>query len=132
MVFGFFNVFHIKRFDKYVFRCNKHLQPAVQMIRIFLYSENLMHICERRNNKESIMKTVRTIGTLLIFGISVVLLSGCSTGQSATNYPVGVKQKRVNYTATNGRSPVVKSGKVASPPPKNYVVPSNKKSPLYK
>jgi hypothetical protein len=78
------------------------------------------------------MKTVRTIGTLLILGISVVLLSGCSTGKSATNYPVGVKQKRVNYTATSGRTPVIKSGKLASPPPKNYVVPSSKKSPLYK
>lgn len=79
------------------------------------------------------MKSGRIIGLICVFTLSLFLLAGCSTSSNTANYPVGMKKKRVNYTATSTKSPVVSSSsKVGNPPPKNYVVPRTSKDPLYK
>lgn len=79
------------------------------------------------------MKAGRIIGTICVFTLSIFLLAGCNTSSNTTsNYPVGMKKKRVNYTAHSSKAPVVKSNKVGNPPPKNYVIPGNSKDPLYK
>lgn len=79
------------------------------------------------------MKSGRIIATISVFLLSLFLLAGCSTTDTTTKaYPVGKKSKRVNYTATSGRLPVVSSSaKLSNPPPKNYVVPMKSKSHLY-
>ena len=81
------------------------------------------------------MKSGRTLTALIVFIFTVILLSGCSTGKSATNYPVGMKQKRVFYTGTgNTKVPPVSLTKkrIAKSPPKNYVIPDSHKTPMYK
>ena len=86
--------------------------------------------------KQIIMKSGKYIGVFLVVIGLTLLLSGCSTGSQATQYPVGMKQKRVYYTGTgNSKTPPTvgysSSRRISSPPPKNYIIPQKRKNTLY-
>jgi len=84
------------------------------------------------------MKSGRTFLAFIIILLTVGVFSSCSTSNSTSQYPVHMKKKRVAYTASGNKKapPTIdyssSSKQISKAPPKNYIIPDRKKSPLYK